>query len=316
VLAFAAPTAVRLVTRNGKDKARQFPEVTAALAALAARVGRPLVLDGEVVALGRAGYERFQAMQSRMHLKGDEDIAEHAKSTPTALVAFDLLADGDDLLIGEPWTVRRTLLERLLRGRVGEHLRLGETVPNDGARMVREARRRGWEGVIAKRTDAPYVPGARSRDWLKLKVEFRQELVVGGFTEPRRTRPYLGALLLGYYDRGRLVYAGHAGGGFTHAELKAMRERLDHLVTREGTSVQRDNHRARDARSAGDARSANDARSAGDARDPGVAARAAHATRGTRGTLGASDRHSARRNGGAPEAGASDYRRRGGAPAR
>jgi bifunctional non-homologous end joining protein LigD len=84
--------------------------------------------------------------------------------------------------------------------------------------------------VLAKRADGTYRPGERADDWQKLKIEHRQELVVGGFTEPRRTRPYLGALLLGYYDdQGRLVYAGHTGGGFTHEGLRAMRERLDAL---------------------------------------------------------------------------------------
>jgi bifunctional non-homologous end joining protein LigD len=83
---------------------------------------------------------------------------------------------------------------------------------------------------MAKRVDATYRPGARSRDWRKLKVERRQEFVVGGWTEPRRTRPHLGALLLGYHDdAGRLVYAGHAGGGFTHEGLRTMRARLERL---------------------------------------------------------------------------------------
>jgi bifunctional non-homologous end joining protein LigD len=81
--------------------------------------------------------------------------------------------------------------------------------------------------VIAKRTDMPYEPGVRAKHWLKLKVEHRQEFVVGGYTEPRNTRQHLGALLLGYHDRdGRLVYAGHAGGGFTRAGLAEMARRL------------------------------------------------------------------------------------------
>ena len=81
---------------------------------------------------------------------------------------------------------------------------------------------------MAKRADARYESGRRSKAWLKLKLEHRQEFVIGGFTEPRRTRPHLGALLLGYYDAaGRFVYAGHTGGGFTHAGLAAMRRRLE-----------------------------------------------------------------------------------------
>ena len=92
--------------------------------------------------------------------------------------------------------------------------------------MLDRARAAGWEGIIAKRTAALYQPGTRSRDWLKLKIEFRQEFVVGGYTEPRNTRQHIGALLLGYYDHGRLIYAGNMGGGFDNAGLAEMHEML------------------------------------------------------------------------------------------
>lgn len=99
--------------------------------------------------------------------------------------------------------------------------------------MLARARRAGWEGIIAKRTDARYQPGSRSDDWLKLKLLFRAEFVVGGFTEPRKTRPFLGALLLGAHDAaGRLQYVGHMGGGFDREGLRAMRARLDKLERR------------------------------------------------------------------------------------
>jgi len=111
-------------------------------------------------------------------------------------------------------------------------LRLGETSVH-GARMLARARRAGWEGIIAKRTDARYQSGARSGDWLKLKLQFRAEFVVGGFTEPRNSRPHLGALLLGAHDAsGRLIYVGHMGGGFDRVGLRAMRARLDKLERR------------------------------------------------------------------------------------
>jgi bifunctional non-homologous end joining protein LigD len=99
--------------------------------------------------------------------------------------------------------------------------------------MLTRARRAGWEGIIAKRTDAPYRPGARSEQWLKLKLLFRAEFIVGGFTEPRKTRPYFGALLLGAFDeRGDFVYVGHTGGGFTRDGLAAMYARLARLERR------------------------------------------------------------------------------------
>jgi bifunctional non-homologous end joining protein LigD len=133
------------------------------------------------------------------------------------------------------WTERREHLEALFAS-VGElgapAVILGATSPR-GAMMLARARRAGWEGIIAKRTDAQYQLGARSDDWLKLKLQFRAEFVVGGYTEPRKTRPHLGALLLGAYDSaGSLVYVGHMGGGFDREGLRAMRERLERIERR------------------------------------------------------------------------------------
>jgi bifunctional non-homologous end joining protein LigD len=234
VLALATADAAQLVTRNGNDKAAQFPEVADALRALARRTKRALVLDGEIVALVDGAPARFQALQGRMHLGDAAGIAGQAEDAPAILVAFDLLVDGDDALLDAPWAARRERLERLLRTRAradASRIHLGDSVVGDGAAMVERARACGWEGIIAKRTDAPYSPGQRARHWLKLKVEHRQELVVGGYTEPRNTREHIGALLLGYYDDdGRLVYAGHAGGGFTRAGLRDMARRLAPLA--------------------------------------------------------------------------------------
>ena len=229
VLAFASGDAVKLITRNRKDKARQFPEVTDGVRKLARRRNRPFVLDGEIVAFAGDAPARFQALQSRMHLQGDDDIAGQAVETPAALVAFDLLVDGDDVLLDEPWTYRRRRLDRLVGARPPSGVRLGDTGPGEGQRLLDRARRDDWEGIIAKRTDARYYPGVRSRDWLKLKVEFRQEFVVGGYTEPRNTREYLGALLLGYFNGDDFVYVGHTGGGFNRQSLADMARRLRRL---------------------------------------------------------------------------------------
>ena len=239
VLAHITARGVRLLTRNGNDKAAQYPEVVAALAELAIRVHRGFVLDGEIVALADGEPARFQALQGRIHLKGTADIAEQAETLPAAIIAFDLLVDGKELLIGKPWTERRAALEALLaeartRRRsdpVTNHVRLSPSQRAKGAAMLREARAAGWEGVIAKRVTAPYEPGVRSEDWLKLKIEFEQEFVVGGFTEPRNTREHIGALLLGYFDEaGKLVYVGHTGGGFTRVGLAEMSKRLAPLI--------------------------------------------------------------------------------------
>ena len=229
VLAFASGSSVRLITRNGKDKSHQFPEVTAAVRSLAARRKRPFVLDGEIVAIERDTPARFQALQGRMHLQSATDIAGQATDVPSALIAFDLLVDGDVVLLDEAWSERRRRLERFIGTRPPNGLRLGESGPGDGDKLLARARRDDWEGIIAKRVDSRYLPGIRSRDWLKLKVEFRQEFVVGGYTEPRNTREHLGAMLLGYFEGDDLVYVGHTGGGFTRETLADMARRLKRL---------------------------------------------------------------------------------------
>lgn len=230
VLAYAATAEVRLITRNGKDKAAQFPEIVTALMKLVSQARRPLVVDGEIVALLDGEAARFQELQSRMHLKESQAIQRLSTVTPAALILFDILMDGDDVLIAEPWTERRArLLKRVGTKRTSAHLRVTESIEGNGKKMLEKARRQGWEGVIAKRMDSRYEPGKRTRSWLKLKIEFREEFVVGGYTEPRNSREYIGALLLGYFDGDRFIYVGHTGAGFARPELSDMYERLKPL---------------------------------------------------------------------------------------
>lgn len=232
VLAYVTDRAVELLSRNGNSKTAQFPEVVAAMAKLAPR-RRPFVLDGEIVALekrrGRSVPGRFQQLQSRMQLGDPELVESRSRAAPVAYYVFDLLMSGGTPLVDLPQAKRRRELLKLFAGRTRAEsaaVQLTDAVVGDPTAMLRRARANGWEGLIAKRTDAPYESGKRSRVWLKLKLEKQQELVVGGFTEPRKSRQHIGALLLGYYDDGRLVYAGHTGGGFTRASLEATYRRL------------------------------------------------------------------------------------------
>jgi bifunctional non-homologous end joining protein LigD len=156
-------------------------------------------------------------------------IERHSSSAPAALILFDILMDGDDVLIKEPWSERRARLVKRVGKHVSKQIRITESVQGDGKKMLEQARRQGWEGIIAKRIDSRYEPGNRSRNWLKLKIEFRQEFVVGGYTEPRNSREHIGALLLGYFDHGRFIYVGHTGGGFTRQGLEEMYRRLKPL---------------------------------------------------------------------------------------
>ena len=229
VLAFITRDAARLITRNGNDKTRQFPEIADALRTLGKKAERELVVDGEIIAVIDGEVARFQALQDRMHVKDTMTIDDFAATKPAAIVLFDILVDGADILIKEPWSTRRKHLERVLRRRTNSRLRLSESIPADGAEMLERVRRDGWEGVIAKRTSSRYEPGVRSKSWLKLKVEHRQEFVVGGWTEPRNTREHIGAILLGYFQGDRFIYVGHTGGGFTREGLKDMHRRLARL---------------------------------------------------------------------------------------
>lgn len=228
-IALVSPRSVHLVTRNGHDKRVQFPEVVQALLTLGARARKPLVLDGEIVALVRGRAAPFQALQGRFHRKDPDEIARLAKSHPAALVLFDMLRDGKQSLLRLPLSERRQRLEAVTALASDTSLHMSE-YSRSARRMLAKAARSGWEGVIAKRIDSRYEPGTRSHAWLKLKLQHRAEFVVGGYTDPRKTRPYLGALLLGYFDaNGELRYAGHMGGGFNRESLREMLERLEPL---------------------------------------------------------------------------------------
>jgi bifunctional non-homologous end joining protein LigD len=226
VLAFVGDGEATLITRNGKNKSEQFPEIVEALESIAKKKKKDFVLDGEIVALidGKPG--RFQELQSRMHVKEPHLIERLRSSTPAALMLFDILICDTEVLLREPWKTRRARLVKEFAKSVSDHVGITESIENDGKKMLALARRQGWEGIIAKRIDSIYEPGVRTRAWLKLKIEFTQEFVVGGFTEPRNSRQHLGALLLGYYDHDRFIYVGHTGGGFTTAGLGEMARKL------------------------------------------------------------------------------------------
>lgn len=229
VLAFATDDTVTLITRNDKDKALQFPEITDAIKKLVRQLRRPLVLDGEIVALVNGNPARFQELQGRMHVREKDAIEEYRTESPSAFIVFDFLVDGKEVLIHKPWTERRAALVKRIGKHIDDVIRIAPSEKDNGDRMLAVARREGWEGIIAKRLESTYTPGMRSRDWLKLKIEFRQEFVVGGFTEPRNSRQHIGAMLLGYYDRDRLLYVGHTGGGFTQRGLAELYGRLKPL---------------------------------------------------------------------------------------
>ena len=236
IVALVTTGAVAMMTRNGIDKSRQFPEISEALRELGKKLDRNVVIDGEAVALDARGEpERFQMLQNRMHLEDAGTVASRMASSPTALIAFDIIADGESL-IGETWDERRAHLERVLKSAprsLQRVLRASDVAYGSPAAMLREASQHGWEGIMAKRRECRYEPGRRVKHWQKLKLENEQEFVVGGFTAPRNSRKHFGALLLGHYDKGKLIYAGHTGTGFSDAMLGDIAKKLKPLVQKE-----------------------------------------------------------------------------------
>ena len=201
-LAFKRDGEVRLRSRNDLSLNGRFPEIAAALEDDAAA---DVVLDGEVVA-----FDGAQTSFARLQQRGE-------RPARVFYYVFDILRlDGEDVT-DEPLRARKALLRRAVG--FADPIRLTAHRNRDGEAFFAEACRKGWEGLIAKRVDAPYTHG-RSRDWLKFKCSAEQELVIGGYTAPRGSRTDLGALLLGHYDDGALRYAGKVGTGFTQATLR------------------------------------------------------------------------------------------------
>jgi bifunctional non-homologous end joining protein LigD len=219
-LAYRSKDEVRLMSRNRKQLNAHYPELVEALAAARSQA---FVIDGEVVAFeGRV--TSFSKLQGRMHLEDAEEARQSA--IDVYYYVFDVLyLDGYDTT-GVPLRERKSLLKRAFSFR--DPLRFVQHRNKEGEAFFQEACRKGWEGIIAKDASAAYVHG-RSKKWLKFKCVNRQELVIGGYTEPHGERIGFGALLVGYYDGHELVYAGKVGTGFDDETLRRLKKRLTSL---------------------------------------------------------------------------------------
>ena len=223
-LAFIEGSSVRLHSRRGLDLTALFPEIVADLAAQA--VDR-MVLDGEVVALGEDGRPSFNALQNRAQLKSPKEVADAERRTPAVLVCFDLLHFAGVSLCAAPYADRRRYLSQCLLP--AAHIQLIH-VGDDAEKLYAAALASGYEGIMAKRRDGIYQPGRRSGSWLKVRPVQSAEFVVGGCTRGKGEREPLGALLLGYWDRGELCYAGHVGSGLSEAAVAELSRRTRELV--------------------------------------------------------------------------------------
>ncbi|MGA7825655.1 MAG: non-homologous end-joining DNA ligase [Steroidobacteraceae bacterium] len=210
ILAYKEGDRVRLLSRNGKDRTERFPEIAAAIRALS---GDTLLLDGEVVIFDKKGVSRFQLLQ-----KG--------QGKPVFAVFDCLFHEGEDLR-HEPLSARRAVMVKSIGS--SKTLIPSHTLAANGLEAFRIARRRGYEGLVAKDLSSPYVE-ARTTRWLKVKVHQEDEFLICGYTKPAGSRKHFGALLLGAYENGRLHYVGKVGTGFDGSTLDALHRKLRPLV--------------------------------------------------------------------------------------
>jgi bifunctional non-homologous end joining protein LigD len=215
--ALRAAGRVTLLSRTDRVMDAAYPEIEQALAVN----GPDLLIDGEIVALER-GRTSFERLQQRSQIRDPG----RAGRSPVAIYyyVFDLLELAGEDIRPLPLLERKARLRRA----ISFHGRLRYTVHRrgDGEAAFQLACQRGWEGLVAKRAASPYL-ATRSREWLKIKCAHGQELVIGGWTAPKGSRERLGALLVGYYERGRLRYAGKVGTGFDRATLQLLGDELE-----------------------------------------------------------------------------------------
>jgi bifunctional non-homologous end joining protein LigD len=216
---------VELRGRNGSDFTPRYPEVRDLARSLGSR---RIVLDGEVVAFDDQGRPSFERLQSRMHLASDSAVRRRMRDIPATYVIFDLLYLDGHSTLSLSYEERRELLERLELE--GPAWRTPAYHRGEGKALLGATRELGIEGIVAKKLDCPYQPGARASHWIKVKNVHTQDVVIGGWTpgEGGRTAS-LGSLAVGVMDGDELVYAGKVGTGFTEQTLALLKRELEPL---------------------------------------------------------------------------------------
>ncbi len=214
-------------TRNAKDLTRRFPALAEAFAELPVDT---VFLDGEIVALDEKGHSHFNLIQPRIHLSRARDIAAADQQIPVYFYAFDLLYLNGYNLMKFPLAERKGVLRKLIPGGNG-WIRFADHVEEKGTQFFDVVSKHGLEGIVAKLKNSEYQQ-ARSKYWLKIKTQQTDHFVVGGFTAPEGSRKYFGALLLGLYKNGDLIYVGRTGGGFDDRALAEIYKELKQLGTK------------------------------------------------------------------------------------
>ena len=208
---------VELISRGHKSYNARFPDIIKALSKLPGR----FILDGEIVIVDSQGRSQFQLLQNYQRRK---------EGTPYYYL-FDILSfEGRDLT-KLPLLDRKKILKRLLSKSRHVSLRFSSYIASKGTACFRQAKKKGFEGIIAKKVDSAYQ-FRRSKDWLKIKTGRRQEVVIGGFTESKGGRTCFGSLLVGVYKNDQLIYAGRVGGGFDREQLEEVYRQLQKAATK------------------------------------------------------------------------------------
>lgn len=214
-LSYISGNDVTIMSRKNLSFNQKFSPVVTALQDL----GLEAVIDGEIVALNETGKSDFQLLQ-QWQKTGQGELIYYV---------FDVLWINGYNVMDLPLHERKEILQQILP----EHamIRYSDHVEQSGNQFFEAARQQGLEGIIAKQIDSPYSPKVRTKQWLKIKSNQRQEVVIGGFTETRGSRSHFGALVLGVYEKNKLIYIGHTGSGFTEQSLAAVYKKLKPLIT-------------------------------------------------------------------------------------
>lgn len=218
IIAVMEKDKIKLYSRTAQDYTDRYAPAVQDLK----KLKHSAVLDGEMVVVDEKGLSSFQGLQN--YMKTGQGTLRY--------YVFDIMSlDGQDLK-NKSLADRKAILKKLLAGR-RTYVHYSGHVQAKGVGFFKEARRHGMEGIVAKDSRSVYHPGGRGREWLKIKIHREQEAVIGGFTQPRGGREFFGALVLGVYNKGKLEYIGHTGGGFDQSSLKTMIGKLKPLAQKE-----------------------------------------------------------------------------------
>lgn len=211
---------LELISRNSKVMNEAFPHIVEELSPISDQ----FILDGEVVVLDEKGNASFQLLQNQTHRK-------HAY-----YYVFDILFYQNNDLRNFSLIDRKKILHMFVCQYKCKHVKFSECIDKKGVDFFYFAKKKGWEGIIAKRKESSYL-ATRSREWLKIKSKMRQEVVIGGYTLPRNSRKYFGALLAGLYENGQFVYVGHIGTGFNEKTLQSLYLQMQQWIIKDSPFV-------------------------------------------------------------------------------